>query len=203
MDTSLSRIELLVLSTLSRRPMHGYDVKLELRYRHVRWWAKCEHAHLYAALSRLEKNGDIAPQGRRGDRGKRVYAITGAGRERLRGMLLAAAGTVEGPYFDVDLLLAGSFALEQGETVEALRARRVRLSGQLAEARTLYEAMQGKVPLAALLIMEHRAEHLEREIAFTERAASALESQPTWGAFLGDRAIGEFVAEAGVELEND
>src|SRR5688500_9018732 len=75
---ALSRMEVLVLSTLARRPMHGYEVMLELRYKHVRWWAKCEHGHLYATITRLAKRGDIKERAGRGrsEDGQRVYAVT-------------------------------------------------------------------------------------------------------------------------------
>src|SRR6266704_3654768 len=84
-----SRIEVLVLSTLARTPMHGYDLLLELRYKHVRWWAKCEYGHVYAALDRLTRHGFLRPVAARrsgralGGRARRVLALTPAGRRRL------------------------------------------------------------------------------------------------------------------------
>src|SRR3990170_981233 len=81
-----SRIELLVLSSLARLPMHGYELKLELRYKHVRWWAKCEHGHLYAALKRLEAQKLVRGATRKtGERTRRGFAISAAGRRWLRG----------------------------------------------------------------------------------------------------------------------
>src|SRR5678815_933545 len=103
-----SRMEVLILTALSRAPMHGYDLKLELRYKHVRWWAKAEHGHLYAALARLERGKHVrrAP-GKTGGRTRRVYAITRTGKARLRTALIAFGAAPDTSYFDVDLFLNG------------------------------------------------------------------------------------------------
>ncbi len=201
MESSPSRIELLVLSTLARRPMHGYEVKIELRYRHVRWWARCEHGHLYAALARLERDGHIAPVGEDGGRKKRVYGVTERGTARLTGMLESVGKDEEGPYFDVDLFLAGSFTLPRETVLTLLDSRTEAMRARLAEAEALQTSMAGKVPTAALLIMEHRASHLRHEIAFTEHAREALRAQPAWGAFLRDEPIEEFLSRQKVALE--
>lgn len=202
MDSSPSRIELLVLSTLARRPMHGYEVKIELRYRHVRWWARCEHGHLYAALARLEREGHIAPVGEEGGRKKRVFAVTEGGRAHLRAMLESVGEDEDGPYFDVDLFLAGAFTLPREAALALLSKRADAMQVRLTEAAALQAAMAGKVPAAALLIMEHRAGHLRHEIAFTEHAHKTLAALPEWGAFLGDEPIESFLARQAVSLED-
>ena len=76
-------MEVLVLSTLARRPMHGYELMLELRYKHVRWWAKCEHGHVYATLARLAKRGDLKEKDSSSS-GPRTFAVTSAGQKRLQ-----------------------------------------------------------------------------------------------------------------------
>src|SRR5262245_17058482 len=119
-----SRIEILLLSTLARLPMHGYELKTELRYRHVKWWAKLEQGHLYAALTRLEKKGDIRPmRSTNGSRGKRVYEVTAQGKRRIERELEALALAPDETYFDVDLFLSGAFVLDQRRAVELLNER--------------------------------------------------------------------------------
>lgn len=199
---ALSRIEILVLSTIARRPMHVYELKLELRYRHVRWWAKAEHGHLYAAVARLEKRKDIKRAG--GAQGaRRVYAVMPQGRARVDETLRALAASPDSTYFDADLFLAGSFLLPQAEVAELLRARAQSLLAQHAEACTLRERMHGKVPLVADLIMDHRVEHLAREAAFAARAADALAAAPRWAPFLGDRSIVDFLAAEQAAVEDE
>lgn len=197
-----SRIEILVLSTIARRPMHVYELKLELRYRHVRWWAKAEHGHLYAAVARLEKRKDIKRTGT-GDATRRVYAITAQGRARADTTLRALVSGADSTYFDVDLFLSGAFLLQQREVVALLQARAASLREQLADARALEQHMAGKVPLAGELIMEHRVEHLAREVSFVDRAAHQIEAAKRWAPFLGDRSIVEFLAEQKAAIEEE
>jgi len=199
---TLSRIDVLVLSTLARAPMHGYELKLELRYKHVQWWAKCEHGHLYAALTRLERRGDIKHvRGENGNSQRRVYALTPAGQRRAKRWLEELATADDGTYFDVDLFLAGAFLLDRDRAVAILEQRRKTLQGQLAEATALKDSMGGYVPAVARLIMQHRIDHLAREIAFSDTAAEALRAEATWGPFLGQEPIGEFLQRTRAPVE--
>ncbi len=195
----MRRIELLILSSLARKPMHGYEIKTELRYKHVKWWAKCDHGHLYATLPRLLKKGYATAEGE----GRRnVYAITDAGRAALLAGLRALAVEPDDTHFAIDLFVSGTFLLPRDDVLALLTRREAVLAEQLEEARALKEAMGEYVPLAAHLIMEHRAEHLEREIAFARRLGEAFAAEERWGSFLQDRAIVDFVVETGVELED-
>ncbi|MBI3181292.1 MAG: PadR family transcriptional regulator [Myxococcales bacterium] len=196
-----SRIEILVLSTLARLPLHGYELKTELRYRHVRWWAKCEHGHLYAALSRLERRGFVAQVSATDSGSRRVYRITPAGLRRVKAALWEIGDGEDATYFDLDLFLAGCYLMEQAQVVRILEGRTRRLRTHLAEARALRETMSAHVPAVGRLVMDHRIQHLEGEAEFTSRAARELEAQPRWGAFLGKQRIGDFVKRTGVPLE--
>jgi DNA-binding PadR family transcriptional regulator len=198
----ISRMEILLLSALARAPMHGWDIKLELRYKHARWWAKVEHGHLYATLARLERDGAIRQHGSETGR-RKVFALTPSGRERLIDALRQLGPAPDNTHFDIDLFLSGAFALDRGDAVELLRQRRVALEAQVAEAEGLQRSMSRYVPAAAHLIIEHRTAHLRAELAFATRAADALLAQETWGAFLGAQPIGEFVAATDVPLEAD
>lgn len=83
--------EFLVLAQLSRRPMHGYLIAKIIGdiigpYRRLQWGA------LYPLLARLEREGLICTDCTgcaEGDgRTRKTYAITEAGRKRLRRSLL-------------------------------------------------------------------------------------------------------------------
>jgi DNA-binding PadR family transcriptional regulator len=199
---ALSRIDILVLSTLARAPMHGYELKLELRYKHVRWWAKCEHGHLYAALARLERRGDLRRVAGGGDaERRRVYAITASGLRRTKRWLGELGAGNDTAYFDVDLFLASAHVLERGEALEILEQRRGVLQAQHTEATQLREQMGSYVPVVAQLVMAHRIDHLAAEVVFVERAIAALRAEASWGPFLGDEPIRDFVRRTGVPLE--
>ncbi len=195
-----SRMEILILSSLARKPMHGYEIKLEFRYKHVSWWTKADHGHIYATLNRLQKHGHIALcEG--GQRGRKVFDVTDTGRQHLRAMLLEAGASPDATTFDIDLFISGAFLLELGEALEVLDRRAGVLSEQIEEAHALKERTSPYVPAAARLIIDHRIEHLELELRYARRAREAFEAQARWGSFLGDRSIEDFVSETGVPLE--
>ncbi len=197
-------MEILVLSSLARQPMHGYDIKLEFRFKHVRWWAKAEHGHIYAALTRLEKNGLIEQvSSESAGRRRKVFAITSAGRSRLHHDLVQVARSRDATSFDIDLFVSGSFLLELDRVLKVLEERATVLEEQLAEARALKQGMSPYIPAAGHLIIEHRIDHLALELAYARKVAAAFQAQASWGSFLGKRSIGEFVQETGVELEAD
>ena len=199
---ALSRMDVLILTSLARRPMHGYEIKLELEYKHVEWWAKCAHGHLYAALKRLEQRGEIQRKaGHGGARARRIFALTAAGKRRMQTLLESLARSPDQTHFDFDLFLAGAFALERRHALELLAERRTVLQRQVDGAETLSREMSAFVPTAGRLIMDHRLEHLRREIGFVDRAEAALVADAAWGSFLGQEPIAEFVRRTGVPLE--
>ena len=202
--TALTRIEVLLLSSVARIPMSGYDMKLELRYKHVRLWAKVEHGHLYAALQRLEKRGDIrAAAASSGARGRRAFKITPTGSRRLHEALLAFGSAPDETHFDVDLFLQGTFLLDRDAVLAVLAARRASLAAQQADAEELVRRMATFVPLAGRLIMDHRIAFLRHELEFVDRAEGAIRAADVWGSFLGAEPIQKFVSRTGVALEAD
>jgi DNA-binding PadR family transcriptional regulator len=199
---ALPRIDLLILSSLCRGPLHGYELKLELRYKHVRWWAKCEHGHLYASLKRLETRGLVKGETRKnGKRERRVFTITDEGLTAAKAALRVVAAADDSTYFDVDLFIAAAFMLDHNESIALLEARGKTLAEQAERGKELRDRMGPYVPPAGRLIMDHRVEHLEREAAFARRAADALRLERAWGPHLGSESIHEFVARTHVDLE--
>ncbi len=77
-------LEMMVLRTLQRSPLHGYALAQEIK-RSSRELLQIEEGSLYPALQRMLKEGwlraqwDVSPTGRR----IRVYRITPAGTKHL------------------------------------------------------------------------------------------------------------------------
>ena len=57
--TDLSIADLVVLSVLAERPMHGYELWAELTRRQVWKWAAISRPQVYYSLKKLEAAGDI------------------------------------------------------------------------------------------------------------------------------------------------
>lgn len=196
------KIDILVLSSVARIPMHGYEIKLELQYKHVRWWAKCEHGHLYAALKRLEASKHIRGKTKRdGARSRRVFSITPSGRALLDQSLAELARSPDSAYFDIDLFLSGTFLIQKKQALGLLADHRRAVDLQRAEAQALLAQMGDKIPTVGRLIMEHRIEHLGREAEFADRAASVLAAEKKWGSFLGGESIVDFLERTRVAIE--
>ncbi len=201
-DKAPSRMEILVLSSLARQPMHGYEIKLEFQYKHVRWWAKAEHGHIYATLTRLERRGLIVQvPGGGGGRKRKVFAITDEGRTQLLSDLERVGSAPDATTFDIDLFISGSFLLELDQTLAVLDSRAEVLEDQLARAKALKEGMSTYIPAAGHLIIEHRIDHLVLELAYAKRAAQAFRAQASWGSFLGQQRISDFLERTGVDVE--
>jgi DNA-binding PadR family transcriptional regulator len=199
-----SRIEVLLLGALARAPMHGYELKLELRYKHVEWWAKCDHGHLYAALTRLEQARYIKQVRRAGGRAtQRVFAITAAGRKRLLDALEQLAARDDTTYFDIDVFLSACHLLDREHVLALLEARRAAVAAKAVAADELEQSMRPYVPPVGRLIMEHRVGYLHREEEFLGRCVEALRAQPGWGSFLAGKPIEEFIRATGVPLEEE
>jgi PadR family transcriptional regulator PadR len=78
-------LDLLVLRTLASGPMHGYGVATAVHQRTGGDLA-VEDAALYQALHRLDRQGLVDAEWRPSDNNRRAryYALTAAGRKRLR-----------------------------------------------------------------------------------------------------------------------
>jgi DNA-binding PadR family transcriptional regulator len=185
-------LALAVLSYLTQRPMHPYELSRALRDNGDARSVKFNHGSLYMVMQQLAKADFIAPQEtlRAGARPERtVYALTDAGRHELRDWMreLVEQPQHEYPPFVAALSLIG--ALPPGEVVELLGARLRRLADLRAEIRDLIDTTvdAGVHPLF-LVEEEYRIALLDAESAFCERFIDRITNPdtgwgPTWAAF--------------------
>src|SRR5438067_3960219 len=86
-SAGLTTPDLVLLSLLAERPMHGYQANLELERRQVRDWAGISRPQVYYSLEKLQAKGLI--RGTENDDPaagpeRRVYATSGKGRGALK-----------------------------------------------------------------------------------------------------------------------
>ena len=133
-------MDVLLLGSLYRKPMHGYQLKLELRYKHVDLWAQCDHGHLYYTLKRLEKEGWVTKKEEREGQGppRKIFRITAEGRRHLQAALRQFGTSVEDTWFDIDLFLANSMpaAAKAGFSLSSLAPSAAGFRGHAREFRT-------------------------------------------------------------------
>jgi PadR family transcriptional regulator PadR len=77
-------LDMMILKTLSRRPMHGYAIALAIHDRSLEV-LKVEEGSLYPALQRLELAGLLESEWKVSEANRRAkfYRLTPAGRKRL------------------------------------------------------------------------------------------------------------------------
>ena len=179
-------LALAVLSYLTMKPMHPYELSRTLRDNGDARSIKFNHGSLYMVVQQLAKAGFIAEveTSREGQRPERtVYAITDAGRREAREWLseLIARPEHEYPHFVTALSLIA--ALPPDQVVPLLRARLEALAGQRAEIQGMIDSSLGQgVPRRFLVEEESRAALLDAESAFVERFIAEIgDPEAGWG----------------------
>ena len=88
--SKLSTADLVLLSLLAERPMHGYQANAELERRQVRDWAGLSRPQIYYSLEKLARNGllrTISSRERAEGPERQVFSATKAGRNALANAL--------------------------------------------------------------------------------------------------------------------
>jgi DNA-binding PadR family transcriptional regulator len=180
-------LALAVLSYLSQRPMHPYELSRMLRDHGDVRSIKFNHGSLYMVVGQLAKAGLITEQEttREGQRPERtVYALTDAGRDEFRDWLgeLVEQPQHEYPHFVAALSLIA--ALPPSEVVPLLHHRLDRLHQERAEIRGLVDSSLARgVPELFLVEEEYRLALLTAETTFVEEFIGKVTGTQTgWGA---------------------
>jgi len=141
MPRSLTTPDLVVLSLLAERPMHGYEVNAELERRQVKDWAAVSRPQVYYSLEKLARLGLIrAAESVAAAAGpeRRVFSTTAAGTAALADALERDAWTSERERPPFLTWMALSWQARPGVFRRQLHKRRAFLARELArEERTL------------------------------------------------------------------
>ena len=186
----LTTPDLVLLSLLAERPMHGYQANAELERREVRDWAGISRPQVYYSLDKLARLGLI----RAGDTEepvagpeRRVFATTAKGRSALADALERAdwATQRERPPFLTWLAL--SWQARPGVLRRQLRRRQKFLEQELAREEATLRSIRAEVGhrfheavwMVSLVIQQFRAElkWLQKLSREAHRRASARHPQ--------------------------
>jgi DNA-binding PadR family transcriptional regulator len=188
-------LALAVLSYLTQRPMHPYELGRTLRENGDARSIKFNHGSLYMVVQQLARAGFVAEQetSREGQRPERtVYALTDAGRAELRDWLreLVEQPQHEYPAFVSALSLIA--ALPPSQVPGLLHTRLGQLAKQQAETRGLIDtSLASGVPGLFLIEEEYRLALLETESDFVGRLIQRVTDPATdwigpWATFHGE-----------------
>ncbi|TDD96063.1 PadR family transcriptional regulator [Actinomadura rubrisoli] len=193
---------LAVLSTVSARPMHPYEMASLMRARGKDRDMDVKWGSLYTVVRNLEKHGFLAVAGsaREGARPERtVYRITDAGLEELADWVRELIGVPERehPRFKAGLSVMG--ALGPDEAAELLRRRLDALDREIAEDAAALAA-EDEVPRIFLLEAEYdlavrRAEAGWVRGLLAEITGGSLPGLDLWRAFHETGRVPAEVAE--------
>jgi len=144
----LTTPDLVLLSLLAERPMHGYQANLELERRQVRDWAGISRPQVYYSLEKLARlalvrtaNSDEPVAGPE----RSVFATTAAGRAALAEALERAEWTNQRERPPFLTWIALSWQARPGVFERQLRRRRSFLEKELARENATVRAIRREV----------------------------------------------------------
>jgi DNA-binding PadR family transcriptional regulator len=141
-EVRLTTPDLVLLSLLAERPMHGYEANATLENRKIRDWAAVSRPQVYYSLEKLTRLGLIrVTEDASSSAGpeRRVFQTTEAGRKRLADALEAPRWThtkVHPPFLT---WLALSWQARPRAFAQQLKRRRKYLEDKLAEEKMTFE----------------------------------------------------------------
>jgi DNA-binding PadR family transcriptional regulator len=179
-EAQLTTADLVLLSLLAERPMHGYQANAELVRREVQDWAGISRPQVYYSLEKLARLGmlRVAADKKEAEGPERaVYAVTARGTEALADALERKDWTTGRTRPAFLTWMALSWQARRGVFARQLRARREFLEKELAREKETLESVLKEVGhryheavwMVSLMIAEFETElkwlaEVEREV---------------------------------------
>ena len=165
--------DLVVLSMLCERAMHGYELWAELERRQVDKWASISKPQVYYSLRKLADAGHITPaQGDDQSLGpeRRVFKPSESGRRLLSDSLARAQWATQRPPDPFATWLVLAWQARPRDIAAQLARRRRFIEQQLAEDRTaLDEVIAETSPSSdAAMVVRLSIRQLETELAWLD-----------------------------------
>ncbi len=141
----MTNAELAILSLISEKDSHGYEIESLIEERGMREWTEIGFSSIYYILKKLEKKklikGKMVRQAGPG-RSRVVYHISAAGREALRASTLAALSVPHRASSPMQLGLANLPAISKDEALAALRKQSEGLGKHRGRIQVRWESQQ-------------------------------------------------------------
>jgi DNA-binding PadR family transcriptional regulator len=133
-DKALTMADIVVLSLLDEKPMHGYDLLAEYDRQEVSDWASVSKAQVYYALKKLAKLLLVLGHAQEsGGRERIIYAVTPKGRTALIEALMAKGWANQRQASPFSTWYGLSIALDQPAIESMLEQRLVFLHAELSK----------------------------------------------------------------------
>jgi DNA-binding PadR family transcriptional regulator len=167
-----------ILGLLAQRPRHGYELRSAFEAvvgGDANWEVK--PAQIYTTLERLEQAGLIersSDLGEGEEPSRRVYAVTAAGREALKGWF--DSGTTpehQRDEFFVKLMLA--LVSGEADPLRIIQIQRAHLYQELHAATALRDSYNPHMEMAQILLLDKVTMHLEADLRWLDMTEMRLE----------------------------
>lgn len=180
----LTTPDLVVLTLLAERPMHGYQLNAELERREVRDWAGISRPQVYYSINKLAELGllqtvDSSTPASGPDR--RVYSPTSLGQRALADTLERTEWATQRPPPPFLTWLAMAWQARPGVLERMLETRRDFVTTEMARERRTLEAIRaepGGPHTAPLLMVELTIRQFELELDWLEQVRERMLSAP-------------------------
>lgn len=173
---SLTAADLVVLSLLAERPMHGYELIAEVARQEVSDWAPVSRAHVYYALRKLARLGLLTraeDAGAAAGPNRVVYAPSAAGRAALSAELARTAWVTQRSVAPFTTWMGLSIHAHPADARRLLAHRRAFLETEVAKERATLAAIRAdtgqRVRVAAAMV-DLYLRQLETELAWIDEA---------------------------------
>ena len=134
-DQTLTDAELVILSLIIERPMHGYQIEGQISLRNMRAWTDLATSSIYYLLGRREEKGFIerVPElaEKSSERPRKVYQTTEKGRSIWKKATLEALTRPKTTYTNFLMGLHNLWNIPPAEALEAVQIYREWLTGDL------------------------------------------------------------------------
>ena len=176
----LTTADLVVLSLLSERPMHGYEVNLELERREIRDWAGISRPQVYYSLEKLQSLGFLrAMKDKEPAAGpeRNVLTATADGREALADSLEREDWTKQRERPPFLTWIALSWLARPGVFKKQIQRRRKFLESELTREKEVLRSVLHEVGHAhheAVWMLKLTLEQFKTELAWLDKLEQEL-----------------------------
>jgi DNA-binding PadR family transcriptional regulator len=174
-QSRLTTPDLVILSLLAERPMHGYEVNATLEDRKIREWAPVSRAQIYYSLDKLTELqliGITAEDSASAGPERQVFETTPAGRERLADALEGEHWAHDRVYQPFLIWLALSWQARPDTLRRQFRSRQDFLDKKIADARATLNDVLAEVRHPyheAVWMLQLMIEQSEGELRWVQR----------------------------------
>ena len=166
-----------LLALLERGPMYGYQLRTEFEASTGATWP-LNVGQVYSTLSRLERDGLVAPEGAADDEGRVVYRITDAGRTEVQAWFASPVDREARTRDELAIKLALALAVPGVDARAVVQAQRTATLRALQELTRLKARADEATDHAWLLVLESMIFHAEAEIRWLDHCEVRLVRLP-------------------------